>query len=227
MKKLIVVLIALIPSLSSAQISKGAQLLEGNFSLTSSKSDDEFSTNYAQDSKQQNTFFAARPRFGFFLNETFLLGFGLSYEFRKITYETEYTFGQPIIYTSVQKRNMYFFNPYVQKYINLSDKLYLTLSGNLKIGLGDSSYEVNSNKTETEALEFEVSIAPGLTYFVSNKWALTANFGSLYYDHYKETLTTDVGVDEDPVNVDKNFGASFQFNTFSIGFQYYLNNKAN
>ncbi len=66
---------------------------------------------------------------------------------------------------------------------------------------------------------------PGITYFISNKWALQASIGSLFFHRIREELDTDFGLPEQPVNVDKIYGMNFDFNSFSIGFQYFFKNN--
>ena len=85
---------------------------------------------------------------------------------------------------------------------------------------------VDNYKSELKIFEYRLNISPGLTYFLNDKWALNANIGELFYSHTKETPDDYKGGSEKPKNIEKNYGLSLKFNTFSIGIQYYLRNNS-
>jgi len=55
---------------------------------------------------------------------------------------------------------------------------------------------------------------------------LKGRVGQLYYNRKQEIIATDIGFPEGSKNVDNDYGINVSFNTFSIGFEYYLNNNA-
>jgi hypothetical protein len=233
MKNLILVLIVLfgITLNSSAQIQKGAMLIGGNVSFNVQERNEEFRIyNFALEDYYKRTFLSAHPQFGIFINESMLLGIGINYEFietkSRRVYLVSYRESE-----SNQKSNLIFFNPYFKKFFKLKEKIFLTTSLNFLIGFGKRKMEsegdyVDNYKSELKIFEYRLNISPGLTYFLNDKWALNANIGELFYSHTKETPDDYKGGSEKPKNIEKNYGLSLKFNTFSIGIQYYLRNNS-
>ncbi len=237
MKNLILVLIVLfgITLNSSAQIQKGAMLIGGNVFFNVHESNDEFRTynHEIEDESYKRTYFFARPQFGVFINESMLLGIGINYELSKTKskYINLTTFEE---YENIQKSNLIFINPYFKKFFKVKEKFFITTSLNLLVGFGkrktenENYYGYNDNKKyELNIFEYRLTVSPGLTYFLNDRWALNTSIGQLFYSHQKETPDNYTGVSEKPKNINKNYGLSFKFNTFSIGIQYYLRNKSN
>lgn len=221
---LLTVTIITLYSQTSAQIQKGAKLLEGVISFNSRRTTGDFISNGSfvnNNVNSKTTSFSLQPKIGFFTSETFLVGIGAAYEY------SHFKATSPVVpsYISLQKKNLYFLNPYVRKYFLLKENLFFTISLNLLIGRGREEYNWMGGVTNFDVVEWRTNITPGLTYFVSDQWAVTANFGQLFYNYRKETLDSDVGMDGEFADIEKDFGASFQFNTFGIGIQYYLRNK--
>lgn len=208
---------------SYAQIQKGAILTGGAFSFNKRKNETEFTLGNdisLVEFGRKSSFIAIRPQIGVFSSASTLLGIGISYE-HSASERTVYFNGDPMIVS--EKTNTYFINPYYTKFGQLTDKLYFRTSINFLIGLGsDKGKYLEGLETRSDVFEFRLNVTPGLTYFISEKWALSGSIGQLFYDRRQETLTTDLGGSEQPRNVDVNYGMSFSFNTFSFGFQYLL-----
>ncbi len=221
---LIAISIITISSSLNAQVQKGAILIGGSFSYSGSSDTNEFSvrnSGFINDEFKRN-FIAARPQIGFFTTESILLGIGLTYEYSFLKHHNSFN-GIPNT-PFIQKSNIIFINPYLTKFSRLVDKLYFTTSVNLLAGIGEEKFGENG-EVETNIFEFRINITPGLTYFISDKWALRSSIGQLFYNRKQEKLTTDIGLSEDPKNINNNYGLRLSFNTFTIGFQYYLNNR--
>jgi len=236
MKNLVLIFVILIGITfnSSAQIQKGAMLIGGNAYLNIQESNDGFNTYNLEleDNSYKRTDLLVRPQFGVFINESMLLGIGINYEFSKtksksinlITFEE---------YENIHKSNLIFINPYFKKFFKVKDDFFVTTSFNFLIGFGkrktesENYYGYNDNrKYELNIFEYRLNVSPGLTYFLNDKWALNANIGQFFYSHTKETPDNYKGVSEKPKNIEKKYGLSFKFNTFSIGIQYYLRNNS-
>lgn len=231
MKKILLLLMAItVTHIAFSQINKGAILLEGNINFYETKTEDEFFVNFSSGVYDyKSTFFAVNPKIGFFTSETILVGIGLNYEHVGYRYKT--TFDGVTFSTRTEKSNLYFINPYIKKFIPIKDKLFLTLTGNAFIGLGKVKYTDEEDGAEdfeikNDQIAFRVNVSPGVTYFLSPQWALTASFGQLFYNYKKEELSEELGLSNQPKNVDTTYGVSFQFNTFGVGVQYLLRNKS-
>jgi hypothetical protein len=226
MKKIILVLIPLILStVSMAQINKGALLYEGTVAFYVNNSGSEYSQSISPQ-EQNYTQFSFSPKVGLFTSGTFLLGIGLSYEFQK-SENTSSTFGPN--QTSTTKSNVFLLNPYVRKYIKLGDKLFFTITGNSFAGFGKASnelkYDGNDLDTKSDILDLRLNVTPGLTYFLTNQWAITANFGQLFYTYRKQEFESSDFTIYQTKSTNHYFGGSLQFNTFGIGVQYIVRNK--
>jgi hypothetical protein len=224
MKKLLIAFgIIIISSNLHAQVQKGAILTGGSISYNGTNNKDEFSVNsgFVLDEFKRN-FIAVRPQIGFFRNESTLLGIGLTYEHNSMEQLSSFN-GSPNT-PFVEKSNVIFINPYLTKFSKLTDKFYFTTTINLLAGFGKGKYGEN-DELETNIFELRANVTPGLTYFISSKWALRGSIGQLFFNRKQEKIATDIGLSENPKNVDNNYGLNISFNTFSIGFQYYLNNN--
>lgn len=220
-RTILIIAVTLISCSVQAQLQKGAILMGGSMSYNGINNTQEFSAGYSSGSDYKYTFVALKPKIGFFLSESFLLGVGATFE--HLSTEQEIFLNNPIIIEETS--NVAFINPYFTKYIQLTDKFYFNTTANLLVGLGKQQYGDNSDR-EADIFEFRINLTPGLTYFISNRWALTCDVGNIFYNRRQEKLVTTVNSSDDLKNVDSNYGISLDFNAFSLGFQYYLNNKS-
>jgi hypothetical protein len=224
MKTLLTLVIALsITTYSVGQINSGAVLLEGTLNYNHSTSDYEISPNSPfSTSKQKSTSFAFRPRVGFFVNEAFVMGLGVSYESTSYAYLSFYDGAPSTPYA--EKSSLIALTPYVRQFIPLNEKVYLTITGNVSIGVGKARYGDDS-ALKNDLFNMRVDVGPGLTYFLSQRWAVTASFGQLFYNYRKESGEAPGGSNEKPKDIDKSYGFNFQFNTIGVGAQYFLGNS--
>ena len=223
MKTVLITLCALtMAHLSYSQINKGALLLEGGLSFSQSDYNNEHNTADMTISYEgKSTIFSLSPRIGYLTSETFMVGMGIGYSF----YGSKIESSDPLSAAAVTNTNIFSISPYVRKYIVLSDKLYLDVTGRLSAGMGWSKDKMNSEKKD-DIFIVGVNIIPGFTYFVNPKWALIANVGRVYYDYsQRKSERTDSNSNSNSKNVDNQFGVSFALNTFGLGVQYYLRNE--
>lgn len=221
MKTVLLTLVALtIAHLSHSQINKGALLLEGGLSFSQSEYTDDFNSSAISNLYEvKMTQFSLSPRIGYFVNETFLIGIGAGYSFSGTKSESS----DSLRLANDRSTNIFSISPYVRKYIVLSDKFYLDVTGRLSAGMGWTKYDMNSDRTE-DVFKVGVDIIPGFTYFVNPKWAVTANFGRIYYD-YSQRKSESTDFNSTSKNSDNQYGVSFALNTFGLGVQYFLRNE--
>jgi|GEM_PF-6879666 len=226
MKYLITFCSLLCFSLSFAQFSTNTILVGGNLSLSSRTSDWE-STNLSDPSFNTETErsqfnFTIQPSIGTFISETLMLGTSIGYT----RYDIKSTsVGENVIGGESVSRNItneYSFSPFIRKYSKLSDKLYFTSQFRYSVGVGK---RINGEDKDRKQNTFSTGarITPGLSFFMNEKWALTASIGSIFLTH---TSIKD-GKDNNSNNRDKTsstvFGASAAANTFSTGLQFFIN----
>jgi len=226
MKKLMITacLSILLTSLS-AQINKGDFLIEGlvNYNQSNSLRESEpDSWSKKNTGKSENLYLS--PRVGYFVNESFLLGLGVSYSQSKYKSTTDFDDYSNHYETT---KNMVFINPYITKYHKIGEKLYFNYTFNVLFGKGMDkfedydveSYSDYNRKTESKVSEVKLNVTPGLTYFVSDRIAFAANIGRLHYSKSKETLQD---VEDEPKTEREYYGLDLSLNTFTLGFQFYL-----
>lgn len=221
MKVSLLVGFLLISGTAFSQLTKGALLLEGSGSLGFSKSDDEYGT--SQTSENKSFQFSLRPSLGIMLSEKWMLGAGIGYNYRSSFSENDIN---SIAQTSDRITNTFLLTTFLRRYAHLTDKLYFTATLNASGGLGKSKdvtdYEgIDPETSKYDTYEAGVSVVPGLTYFVTNKWAITGSIGQVYVNFdWRESQNED----EKSKHFATNGGLNFSLNTFSIGVQYFLRN---
>lgn len=225
MKKLIIIFIAGILSTTlNAQVQKGVILTGGYVSYYGYNYSDKFpGSNYSEfldyDFKRKIKHATISPQIGFFISETTLFGIGLTYEYSMNDQQTNYSrsyYSNPYNYSSstFDKDNLILINPYLTKYCKIMDKLYFTATINFLAGIGkekshqtsqydyeDSEYNINGyDELESNIFELRINATPGVTYFISDKWALCGSIGQIYYKHRREKLKTDLDLSKDLTN---------------------------
>jgi hypothetical protein len=111
--------------------------------------------------------------------------------------------------TQLIENKSYFLAEYAQRDFRLYVKYYKFLNekvavhGTISAGLSNMNSNTNSSGTftngttniystsqhEEQLNTFTSALSPGVTFFVSNKIGMTANFGSLVYSHHKKDFT--------------------------------------
>ncbi len=224
MKRILLALLIVTPfSFCQAQLQKGNMLLEGSLNISSESSTNEFNLfGVVNDTETSNTLLSFSPRLGWFTGNNALLGIGLTYEHRlfKVIDNFDVVQNNEII----TRNNLFLINPYFTKFSPIADKLYLTTTINLAVGFGNESSDFTNNEQTADLVELRLNIVPGLTYFVSEKWALQANVGQLFYRYRRSKLSD--AIPNELINSSSNYGISFSANTFRVGFQYFISRKS-
>lgn len=224
MKKTAVTLVVMLLALfSHAQIQEGAVLLEGSLSYSSQTEEEENMDNYDKFTAETKDFIF-RPSAGFMVSRTVMLGIRLGYEHSKSAVEFEDYYANGDETTTM---NLISVGPYLKTFLPLNEKLYFTITGSVNFGFGTQTtvdHEFNDEETEADLDRFRTEVSPGLSYFVSPRWALTASFGQLYYAKEKFKIESSIDGGEDSTQEFSDGGLSLNVNTFSIGVQYFINN---
>lgn len=180
MKKLLIITFLLMFGIIIGQekeenlnIQKGTWNLGGTFSLNNSNS--EFDSNTSKNENDQ-FYIGFYPRVGYAINNNLIIGLGLGYEY--IDDKTYYSGIEN--YDSNQNTLVIF--PYIKKYFNINEKFSFHLQGEFRVSKSwtDSKDLININSNETSNSLF-VGIRPGITYFLTKKFALETSIGALGY----------------------------------------------
>lgn len=205
---------------AKSQSRNGAFLTECNFSLLHSEATEKI---HDFDSFSKTNYFSISAGFGRFINERWLMGFGTMYRHYD-RYSDTYYQGIRDDYESI-KSNGFSFYPYISRYIRMSDKVFISITSALSFGVEKGDYIADF--AATYKLKYYSSyIYPGVTWFLSKRWALNASFGKLFYD-FKTTTMQDPSADSNDISKESNFGLDFQMNTSNIGVKYLFRIKDN
>ncbi len=222
MKKLIIIAFLCAFAISFGQekekrlsIEKGTWNIDGSVSIYTTKSDldDEF---YIGGSDRTNLSFY--PSVGYTIKDNLIIGIGIGYGYSD--YNAEYIDtgsdnGQS------RNSNKYSVNAFVKKFIPLKGNFALIFLGEL----GYSNLKEEDNRwnfddirtTNTTTNSVFIGIRPGITYFLSEHFALEGKFGTLRYQSSKSELDNDLR---------KSKSNSFYFNlnpsNIYLGLSYYF-----
>lgn len=188
MKKLLTAaLFALLGTGAFAQTSQGTVVVTGNLSLRASTS--EFVENDTLNSKSRGIASNIGPSIGYILGNGFELGTALGYSHSAS--KDKYFNSEGDSYEIKTKSNAFLISPYLKKYFMLSEQFALT--GQFSTSLGVYKAKSDNNVKRPKEIFFNAALAPGITYFPSNKLGLSAGLGGLRYEQtLKKTEDTRV-----------------------------------
>lgn len=180
-----------------AQTTKGSIALGGGFGINSSKNENAYgNSDYTASS------FQFRPVGGYFLADNLEVGLQLGVTSGKSGYDGN----------DPTKTSAFSAGPYARYYKFTSNERF-AFTGQVGISFGSGKSSFMNNETKTGNLG--ITIAPGFTYFISDKWGLDFQLDLLSYNSYDPNK-----------DIDNNNQTSFSFgfDTFSpsIGFRYYI-----
>jgi outer membrane protein len=199
----------------NAQLQKGNILVGGSVSFSTTSNDQEGITS---DYHYKNTQFGVDPRAGYFLSDRGVAGLGLGF------FASHYTADNA---SSAQenKGNDFSISPFYRFYFPLGDKIALFVHSSASLGFSKVKIAIEEDNTEDEnytskGTSYSVGVNTGLNYFLSEKWALEATFGSIRYNAAKTDRN-------DQYYTESEFKSSgLQFNlgieSFSFGLKYFI-----
>lgn len=210
-------------TLCHAQLEKGTRLIEGSFNVGGSSRTDEFNLfGGLTDFESRSNFLVVAPSIGWFTGNNTMVGLGLTYQHNTSKNFQFFNGGQQDPF--ITRENLFSMNSYYTKFSPLVDKLYLTTTVSFLVGLGTENSEFGDQEQESNILQINFNVVPGLTYFISDKWALQASIGQVFYQFRDAKWKTDI--QDEPKNTSHNYGLNFSANTFRIGFQYFLSKRS-
>lgn len=197
MRKLILICGALfIGALAQAQIQKGDIQLGGTVSFNSNELGD-----------LDNESFSILPQAGLFVSDLTSIGVIIGYNSNSNT-----VFDQGTGNLEDVKNNLFVFGAYARFHKSVVDNLYLFLQPALRFGTGENEFaapavgDINS---------FNIGLSPGITYFLSPKFAIEMNLGGVSYNRN----TFDVNGNETTSN---NFNFNLDLASLGLGLNFYI-----
>jgi hypothetical protein len=225
MKKLVLgIAIGFLVLNMNAQVNKGTFMVGGDVSYSGTHIDNEFSIDgplLSGGYKSNNI--AIRPQIGEMITNSLMLGVGLNYELNTLK-SSSISSSSASRYE--EKSKIILINPYLRKFRAITKNFYFTTTFNFLAGIGKGSYENGQNSyLETDLKIFRINITPGLTYFLSDKWAISGSFGRVYYNYQSEKPSKIISIFKETNNVTQNYGLDFSLESINIGFHLFIKDK--
>ena len=212
---------------TEAQIQKGGILIGGNINFNNQENNlQRIASGVTFEDVQENDLFTLQPQAGIFVSQSLLLGLGLEYEYQYFK-DVSSRNDRGIVDFFSRKNNLMLLNVFLQNYFSLSDKFFFNPSINIMFGGGRGVNNGTNTQREDDLSALRLNIAPRLTYFVSENWAVNASFGQIFYNRLTATYEGDGNFSVDEENTGKSYGLDLSLNSLEFGIQYFLNNKPN
>jgi outer membrane protein len=177
--------------LAASTMLKAQVFVSGSLNLSTSNSKQSLGSVSVDGDK---TFeFNFMPKAGYFISDDFAIGLGFGFGTSKTTSPKEITYsGEEEIY----KENSWGIAPFARYYFARTGEL--SFFGEATIGFGGSKSEYSTGGVSVDGPKLSmigVSIAPAISYNLSEKFAIEASFGSLGYSSFtsKETEQDETG----------------------------------
>ncbi len=222
MKTVLLSLFALtMAHLSFAQINQGALLVGAGFNFLHFNDVRENQINSQSLTSESNTTnFSFFPSVGYFVKPNLMVGLGLGYQLSNQVSSNSQTDDELAF-----NRHTFSISPYVKKYMELNDNLYFNIHVGVLGGFGWMNENYNGTESKSDFYQLRAAVSPGLTYFLNQKWALFANYGSIFYQFEHKIDYQNNSSDIASTTNSNYFAASFSLNSFSLGIQYFLRNE--
>lgn len=187
--KIIFTLIALCGAVTAfAQIEKGMSVLTGNISLSGgdqATTTDANGVSSTVNSKSKG--FGTSISYGYFVANNWVIGLRGSYGVNRSDLEGNNS-------KSMSRASNTGMAIYTRRYFLIAERFYFHVEGGLSYSYGVTNSKVDTDpvwNSETTATSV-IYVNPGLTYFVTKKFAVTANIGSANYtkQESKESQST-------------------------------------
>ncbi len=195
MKKSILIFAVVVCTAVTAwsQTTQGSLTFGGGIRYTTTKDD--------YDGDQKNTEFSFQPSVGYFVADNLAIGVTLSMTSNKVDYGN-----------SDNTTNQFLVGPFARYYkFTSNEKFAFTGEAGFLLGSSKSKF---SGGGENKGSSFNFYIAPGFTYFLSEKWGVDFQLRGITYSSSKPNKDVDV----------KSSSFSFGLQSFSpsLGFRFYL-----
>ncbi|MBL7870609.1 MAG: porin family protein [Cyclobacteriaceae bacterium] len=197
MKKTIIIFALIVSTLviASGQTTRGSLAFGGGFSYTVNK--DSYDGDYT------DTNLSFQPSAGYFISDNLVAGVSLSINSSKEDYGS-------FNFTSKQ----FLVGPFIRYYKFTTNERF-AFTGEAGFGVGSNTNK-SSNGVETKGSSLSIYLAPGFSYFLTERWGFDFQFRGITYSK------TDPNKDTDN---DEGTEFSFGLQSFSpsIGIRYYVN----
>ena len=215
MKKSILILLIFCASaaLGLAQINKGSIFAGLDLNLSSTQTQNSFSQSSSSNTSASQTSVLLMPGLGYFISEDLVVGISFGYS-------GNYT--QDLINHVTESNAGLNFSPFVRNYFNIGEKAALFTQFNIGY---TTTWGTKGNiigpSDQSNGYILGVSISPGLSYFISDKFELEAAIALLGYTNTSNKTIPGSGADTQTYQ-NSNFQLNLTMSAINFGFKYYL-----
>ncbi|WP_299823206.1 outer membrane beta-barrel protein [uncultured Pontibacter sp.] len=209
MKKLLLSgLLAIISAGAIAQTTQGSISIGGSVGLNTYSTDD---NNFSNKSLNINIY----PSISYFVKDRLSVGLNAGLGINHGEYSNK---DNDIKSNAVS--NSYSIGVNITKYLNLTERLYFTASGDAGYLHTRHKNPDLDDKLTGKSSGLYISVTPGLTYFATSKIGLTASIGDISYQNSNHTA---ISSPKDYKSTSNQFAINLSPGTITIGIMYFLN----
>jgi outer membrane protein len=235
MKKLSIISVILfnlaVVQQSTAQIVKGSIPFAASLNLIRSNYDNK---SFMSSATHTVSYYSVSPSVGYFIVDNLAIGLGFSYNYSRSYSENINLDPSPYVTSSksTEIRQSLQIAPCIHYYIHLSDKAYFSINGSAGYTLPISYHNKTENTSggittsiENNDVKFysiNGSVAPGVLFFLNDRFAIQGSIGSLYYSY---NHSQDDKVSYDNYSNDSGAGLNLNLSSISLGAQYFFVRK--
>ena len=217
MKYLLFLSFSIISISSYSQINNGSVVFVGGSSISNGTVEE--SASGAVLYSEENSRFLFNPKAAVFISKNLAIGIGVGFENTEF-YRTDRSGFNATENRSSTKVDNRFINPFLDFQSELTEKLKFNQGVECLFGAGEATYNNSSftSNVKGDINFFEFTIVPGLYYLLSNKTAVTLNYGHFSYSNNTEEVIIN-SQNRATIEVEDQFtGFNFGFQSFEVGF---------
>jgi hypothetical protein len=233
---LLIIIALLTVAHSYAQLSKGRMMINGSLSYSQNQNNQYDTSQNKHISGYKDYIFNGTLRCGYFVTGNILVGVYGSYGNQKYSNETQY--GTPFFTSSSESTSSSYYTGIFSRYYKMIAKSKFAAFGQVSAGFGTGK-TTNKNTTSNsggstattngshESMSaISAGIAPGITYFLTNRLAFEMSFGNLAYN-FQHTKNYDANNKLLTENKNSVFNSSLNlsFSSLTLGASFYFGGK--
>lgn len=180
MKNMLVIVLLLVSSTIIAQeskekfkINKNQWVLGGTLNINSVNTEDK-SQSQINDYKRNS--YGVFPELGYSVKDNFIIGLGTGYTFGK---------SENKISTHESKTHRISFSAFARQYLPVTKRFAFNIEGKFEYSDYQNEFKGTSYSSKSDGSGFSIGLTPGITYSLSNKILMNANFGKLAYGDFE------------------------------------------
>ncbi|MFN7116353.1 MAG: outer membrane beta-barrel protein [Saprospiraceae bacterium] len=225
---LLLILVVILPLALWAQLTPGTKYIGGGMNVSFSQENDVLLGRLFNNSTgllepyygtTKQTYASFNTGLGVFITPNGALGARVGYSYRQTKSNADFDPLNPFS-SFTYKDHSFYIAPFYRRNLPLSERLGAFLDMSCSVGLGSSrNRSDNTEVSKSRSFSLQPTVAPGIYFFLSDRFLVETNLGALYYSRQRIK----------PENADARTSnqISFSFtNGIFLALQYYFGGKA-